>query len=173
MPQWLIINLVENIAICAAGRLIQHKIKPCDCAVNVYSISYMRGAVCLDDWAWFYKKKKKKTVCGWHKITYLSAPASAVDNQRLSDNAECPMWSVAWETGLYYFDCVVTQLALNPRKSGTFESGWSQMECCLLPTVCQSAYCQSPHVYTICLSTTCSSKCAHGPLKGSCIRSDQ
>lgn len=59
-------------------------------------------------------------------------------------------------------DCItstvaVTQLTLNPRwKSGTLGSlGWSQLECCLLLAVCQSAYCQKPTVYTICHTGTC------------------
>lgn len=86
-PKWLIINLGENITVCVPDRRIQRDIKPCDCALNKYSISCEGLCVQMTELQFIILEKKK--VCGWHKMTYLTAPGSVVDNQRLSDNAEC------------------------------------------------------------------------------------
>lgn len=73
-------------------------------AVNVYSASLSCGTVVEMTALYYYYffssfKPKKNSLCVTlvfdhkSKMTYLTAPASAVDNQRLSDNAECNLTS--------------------------------------------------------------------------------
>lgn len=59
--------------------------------MNVYGISSMQRG-CLFGWR-SSDSIQKKNVCVLHEITYLTAAASAVDNQRLRDNAECNLLS--------------------------------------------------------------------------------
>lgn len=97
-------------------------------------------------------RHKRKNVCALHRITYLTASAasaaSAADNQkRLRDNAGCnlPSRREVWreKSVRATLTALVTQLALNPRQSGTCggekrNPAVPQPECCLLPAVSQS-----------------------------------
>lgn len=133
---------------------------------------YMFLRICFDG----SMRHKRKNVCALHRITYLTAAAasaaSAADNQkRLRDNAGCnlPSRREVWreKSVRATLTALVTQLALNPRQSGTCGGGGkkpSRPPAGVLPSACCQSVLSPQRVERVGLLPS-ESKCTRGPYR--------